>query len=187
MAAVFKPKPITAEDFEKFDPEWRYDLIRGELHPMPPMPGARHGQITFDLAFEAASFVRKHDLGVCFAAETRFVIEFNPDTAIAPDWAFVAKDRLPEELPEGFLRLAPDIVLEVRSPSDRASEVKTKVARWLSSGVKIVWELNMKTQALTVHRPNADSVPLGPDDILTGDEVLPGFSLPLRGLFSKGR
>ncbi len=112
--ANLKPKPITAEEFEQFESQVRCDLIEGELRPMPPMPGARHGIITFDLSYEVGAFVRAHNLGRCFAAETRFTIERDPDTAIGPDFAFVAKERLPKKIPTGFLELAPDLVLEVR-------------------------------------------------------------------------
>jgi Uma2 family endonuclease len=90
-------KPITAEEFAKFDPEWRYDLIRGELRRMPPQPGEEHGAITSDLSLELSLYVRDNELGQCYAAETRFIIARDPDTAIGPDWAFVAADRLPQK------------------------------------------------------------------------------------------
>jgi Uma2 family endonuclease len=185
MSAVIRPKPITAEEFERFDPEWRYDLIRGELRPMPPMPGAEHGVVTFELSLEVGTFVRQHELGRCFAAKTRFTIERDPDTAIAPDFAFVAKHRLPERLPGGFLEMAPDLVLEVRSPSDRKKGVEEKVRRWLSAGVRLVWELDPKTRILTIYRPGQEPRKLGIDDTLTGEDVLPGFTLPLRRLFER--
>lgn len=184
MTSSPKPRPVTAEEFAQFNPEWRYDLIEGELRPMPPMPGAKHGVITLDISIEIGSFVREHRSGRCFAAETRFTIERNPDTAIGPDFAFVAKERLPSKMPDGFLELAPDLVLEVRSPSDRSKEVKEKAARWLKAGVKIVWELDPKRRLLTVHRSDRLPQELGVEDVLTGEEVLPGFTLPLRRLFT---
>ena len=154
---------------------------------MPPMPGARHGDLTIVLSAYATLFVLDNDLGRCFAAETRFIIERSPDTAIGPDWAFVARDRLPEEMPEGFLELAPDIVLEVRSPSDRRAEVLEKVQRWLAAGVRIVWELDPARRVLTVYRPDTDPQPLGIDDTLAAEDLLPGFSLPLVRLFRPSR
>ena len=183
MSSMVKPRPITADEFEEFNPEWRYDLIKGELRPMPAMPGAKHGQLTFAFTLDLGLFIREIDAGVCFAAETRFTIERNPDTAIAPDWAFVGRERMPTTTPNGFLDLAPDIVLEVRSPSDRKGEVLEKVNRWLAAGVKIVWELNPKTRVLTVYRPDCVPRELTVDDTLTGEEILPGFTLPLRRLF----
>src|SRR5579872_202073 len=154
MSTIVRPKLITAEEFARFDPEWRYDLIRGELKPMPPMPGEEHGALAFDFAFEVALFIREHNLGQCYAAETRFLIEHDPDTVLGPDWAFVARTRLPRKRGKGFVPFAPDIVLEVRSPSDRKRDVQEKVALWIAAGVRIVWELNPKSRTLTVHRPN---------------------------------
>src|SRR5258707_7326712 len=140
MSSMLGARPITAEEFEKFNPEWRYDLIQGELRPMPPMPGAEHGRLTFEFSLDVGLFIRDTKAGTCFAAETRFVIEHNPDSAIGPDWAFVARERMPEKTPTGFLDLVPDIVLEVRSPSERKNDVVRKVNRWIMAGVCIVWE-----------------------------------------------
>lgn len=182
-----RAKPITAEDFEKFDPEWRYDLVRGELIPMPPMPGAEHGRIVLSLSAYVSIFVEEHDLGECFAAETRFSIERDPDTVLAPDLAFVAKERLPETLPTGFLELAPDLILEVRSPSDREKEAEAKMLRWQRACVRLGWEIDPKTRLLTVYRPDRPTYRIGIDDTLTGEDVLPGFSLPLRRLFRNPR
>ncbi len=183
MSASRLPRLVTAEEYERFESDRRLDLIEGELWPMPPMPGAEHGAVTSDFSFEVVSFVRQHNLGRCFAAETPFVIEFDPDTAIGPDLAFVRADRLPDPLPAGFLRLAPDLVLEVRSPSDRAPEVLAKVRRWLAAGVRLVWELNPRTRILTVYQNGAEAQTLGVEDTVTGGDVLPGFSFPLRRLF----
>ncbi len=183
MSTTLSNRPITAAEFEQYESDERVDLIRGELHPMPPMPGAEHGEITNRISTYASLFVMENDLGACFAAETRFQIEHNPDTAIGPDWAFVARERLPAEMPRGFLALAPDIVLEVRSPSDSAPESLTKVQRWLAAGVRLVWELNPKTRLLTVHHADGPPRELGIDATLSGEEILPGFTLPLRRLF----
>jgi Uma2 family endonuclease len=171
------------EEFEQFDPDWRYDLIRGELCPMPPMPGDEHGAYGFNFVLEVGSFVRDHQLGQCYLAETRFIIERDPDTAIGPDWAFIAKERLPVKRVPGFVPIVPDAVLEVRSPSDRKSEVEAKIALWLNAGVRLVWELNLKKRILTVYRPGESPRIVGMDGIISGEDVLPGFSLPLRALF----
>jgi Uma2 family endonuclease len=186
MSTFPRAKPITAEEFEQFDPEWRYDLIRGELVPMPPMPGDEHGAVTFDFGRKVGNFVEDHELGLCYAAETRFLIERNPDTAIAPDWAFISTERLPEKRVQGFVPIVPDAVLEVRSPSDRTTEVEAKIAQWLNAGVRLVWELNLKKRVLTVYRPGTEPRIVSLDDIVSGEDVLPGFARSLRSLFPRG-
>lgn len=182
--ATIKPTPVTAKEFETFEPDQRYELIEGALHSMPPPPGYEHGLLTAEFSLEAGGFVRLHNLGKCFAAETRFVIEHNPDTAIGPDWAFIAKDRLPKRTLKGFAPIAPDALLEVRSPIDRSRELEDKIECWLKAGVRLVWELDPKTRTLTVHRAGVAPRRLGIDETLSGEEVLPGFLLPLKTLFA---
>ncbi|HLK55829.1 MAG TPA: Uma2 family endonuclease [Chthonomonadaceae bacterium] len=183
MSTMLRAKPITAKDFEKFDPEWRYDLIRGELVPMPPPPSEDHGATTSDFAFELTGFVKRNNLGQCYAAETRFLIERDPDTVIAPDWAFVVQERLGERRSKGSVPRVPDAILEVRSPSDRKSEVVKKMRLWIESGVRIGWELDLDARVLTVYRPGKEPYEIGMDGMVTGEDVLPGFEMPLRLLF----
>ncbi len=105
------------------DDGYRYDLIRGALRRMPPA-GFEHGYIAAEIGARLRTYAREQGLGPVVAAETGFVIGRDPDTVLAPDAAFVRSDRLPPpEQRKGFLELAPDLVVEVVSPSDRASEV----------------------------------------------------------------
>jgi len=184
MTTQLKSRLVTAEEFSDFPDDCRYDLIRGELVDMPPMPGPAHGDTTVVLTIYAGYYVIENGLGRSFAAETRFTIERNPDTAIAPDWAFVATERLPAVYPaRGYLDLAPDLVLEVRSPSDTEREAVAKMQRWMRAGVRLGWELNMNTRVLTVYRPNQEPRTVGIDGVIDGEDVLPGFTLPMRRLF----
>src|SRR5438105_2555555 len=90
---------------------------------------------------------------------------------------------MPPTWPRGFMPVVPDIVLETRSPGDTKREVAEKIAQWMQAGVRLAWELDPKARTLTVHRPNAEPRRLGIDDVLNGEDVLPGFSLPIRRLF----
>lgn len=164
----------------------RFELVRGELIEMSPT-GFPHGIYTNRLASRVSVFAEDNDLGLCPSAETGFRIAQVPETVLAPDWAFVAKDRVPEPFPEGYLDLAPDIVLETVSPSDTAREVAQKVALWLSAGVRVVWVLDPRTKTLAVHRVGRETIILSASATLTEDELLPGFSFPIKRLFPKGR
>lgn len=176
---------FTADDLLRMPDELRVELIKGKLICMPPSPGASHGSIGMDLATEANYFIRRHKLGQGFMAETGFKLESDPDTVIAPDFAFVSKDRLPEVMPAKYLELAPDLVLEVRSPSDRLPKVVEKMNQWIDGGVRLAWELNPATRILTVYRPEQQPQELTVDDTLTGEDVLPGFELAIRSLFTR--
>ena len=152
------------------------------------MPGPEYGDKTNVLTVYVGLFVLENDLGRGYAAETRFTIERNPDTAIAPDWAFVAKARVPAVYPEkGYLALAPDLILEVRSPSDTRPEAVAKMERWIRAGVRLGWELDIENEILTVYRPDKTPRTVDIDGMIDGEDVLPGFQLPMRRLFRDTR
>ena len=181
---VTRSRLYTADDLWRMGSDARYELVRGELRPMPPPASDEHGFFSMDLSAYVTVDVRNHDLGRCYAAETGFLISRNPDTVLAPDFAFVAKERLTGPPGKKYVPLVPDLVLEVRSPGDTPSEVAEKVADWLAAGVRLVWELNLRDRTLTVYRPDAEPQRLGPSDTLTGENVMPGFSLPLARLLA---
>lgn len=175
-------KVYTAFELEQLPHGARYELIRGELCLMPNN-SAEHGNKTIRLSAPITIFVEENHLGECFAAETHFIVERNPDTVLAPDFAFVSNECLSGIPPKGYLAIAPDLVIETRSPGDTHTEVALKVARWLQAGTKLVWVLDPASRTLTVHRSGISPRILGVEDILTGDDVLPGFSLSMRQLF----
>lgn len=190
MAAVTAPPApqtvphlYTADDLLRLPPDARYELIQGELVEMAPPPGAAHGNTTIRLSTPATAFVLDNDLGECFTAETGFQIAQNPDTVRACDFAFVAKARLPAELPKGYLPFAPDLVMETRSPSETKRMVAGKVALWLRAGARVVWVLDPQAQTVTVHRTGHAPHTLNKGDTLGGEEVLPGFTLALDRVF----
>ncbi len=185
MSVVFaSDRPLhTAGDLERLSSqEHRYELIRGELRPMAPA-GIEHGYVSGVLSSFLTVFVFQNDLGRCFTAETGFWIAHNPDTVLAPDWAFVAKHRLLELSPVGFGRIVPDAVIETRSPGDTTREVAAKVRRWTRAGVQIVWEIDPKRQIVSVHRAGTGIQELSATDTLTGEDVIPGFRIPLNLIF----
>lgn len=172
----------TAEEVEAMPSHRRVELVRGEISIMPNN-SAEHGDKTMRLSAYVSYFVYEKSLGKCFAAETRFIVERNPDTLLAPDFAFVAAERLTDFPTKGYLDLAPDLIFETRSPSDTRRPFALKIARWLSAGVKLVWAIDPATQTVTVHRTGENPRTLGIEDTLTGEDVLPGFEFALERLF----
>ena len=178
-----KPNLMTADEFLMMpDDGKRYELIRGELVELP-QPKPVHGFVSMRVARPLDDFVMAHGLGIVIAP-AGFVIEIGPDTVRAPDVAFISWDRLPDgELPDGYLRTAPNIVVEVLSPSDRPGAVNAKIRLWLDTGAEMVWALHPPTKTVRVCRPNTEDVTLNEDDILNAEPVLPGFSVPVADLF----
>jgi len=183
MSVVSAPHRHTAEDLERLSARGHhYQLIDGELIDMIP-PGGEHGGMTMDLTTYVNVHILSQNLGRGFAAETGFLVARDPDTVLAPDFAFIAHERLPIPMPRGYVPIVPDLVLETRSPHDTRREVADKVARWLALGVRLVWEMDPSAHRLTVYRPNQAPVAFGPLDPLEGGDVLPGFSLRLSLVF----
>ena len=175
---------LTAEDLLNFPPDnLRHELVRGELTTMPPTNdehGARTGRITLRIG----DFVDRNDLGVFFGAETGFVIDRQPDTVRAPDFAFVCKERMAKQgLTGKFYPAAPDLAVEVLSPSDSHSEVMEKIDEWLTAGTRLVWVVDPAKKTVGVYAPNHQPRILKKTDQLDGEQVLPGFSLAVAEIF----
>lgn len=165
--------------------EFRYELVNGELKKMSPA-GQKHGRITVRLTEPLAKHVREHQLGQVYAAETGFKLKSNPDTVRAADIAFIRKERL-EALgeTESFWPGAPDLAVEVNSPSDTVLEVEKKVIEWLEFGSRLVWVVSSKLNTVTVYRSLRDIAVLTEADNLDGGDVIPGFQIAVAKIFSE--
>ncbi len=101
-----------------------------------------------------------------------------------PDAAFIAKVRIPDTgVPTGYWPFAPDLAVEVLSPSDRFAAVQTKIAEYVSAGTRLVWVVELAARTVYVYRSPHDVQALGEDAELTGEDVLPGFRCAVRRLF----
>jgi Uma2 family endonuclease len=175
---------MTADELLRLpDDNMRHELVRGELRTLPPA-GGEHGFVGGELFGVVREHVRARDLGFTFSADTGFRLSRNPDTVRAPDVAFVTKGRLPGgRLPTTFPDLAPDLVAEVVSPSDAATEVREKVQQWLEAGVRLVWVVWPSNRSVTEYRSPTGVRELTEADELDGFDVLPGFTCPIRDIF----
>ncbi len=105
----------------------------------------------------------------------------------SPDVAFVSKERLQglKRLPKGFFQGAPDLAVEIVSPSNTFEEIHTKSVEFFASGTRLVWVVNLDEQWVMVYyAPQPDRL-LKIADSLEGEDVIPGFSLPLAELFAE--
>jgi Uma2 family endonuclease len=177
-------KPMTADELLNMpDDGFRYELVRGELRKMAP-PGEEHGIITVEITLSLGNHVKARHLGKVYAAETGFKLASGPDTVRAPDVAFVSREGLEQQPPtKGYRQGAPDLAVEVLSPGDRYGEVEEKVFDWLDAGTKMVLVVNPDKRTVTVYRSRREIHVLTEDDAVSGADVVPGWSLPLRELF----
>lgn len=184
MAVLTQPVPMTAEElFDLPDDDYKYELVQGELIRMAPT-GGKHGVLTIRIGRILDEYVEAHDLGACSGAETGFILQRAPDIVRAPDAAFIAKARIPETgIPTTYWPFAPDLAVEVLSPSDRFSAVQTKIAEYFSAGTRLAWVIEPATRTVYVYRSAHDVQALGEDDELSGADVLPGFRYAVGRLF----
>jgi Uma2 family endonuclease len=175
---------MTAEDLWLMEEdECRYELVEGELIRRAPA-GWEHGEIGVEITRRVGNYLAENRLGKASGADTGFILARNPDVVRAPDLAYVRADRLPpKEQRRAFLELAPDLVVEIVSPSDSSSDVNDKVMQYLDLGVKLVWLVHPSTRSVNVYTHDRTARILSEDDELNGGEVLPGFRLRIADIF----
>ena len=163
----------------------RYDLINGRLVKMPPT-GDEHGYIAGELYSEIKGFAKKHGLGQAWFT-TGFVLSEN--STLEPDVAFVVASRVPPRSKKA-LAVVPDLVIEIHSPSDLRSprereNAEAKIKVYQTAGVKIIWAVNPAAQTVEVYHSDSDGPAklLTIEDRLEGEDILPGFELPVKSLF----
>lgn len=177
-------KLMTAEDLWQMpDDGCRRELAKGELVRMPPA-GGEHGEIGFELARHIGNFLAEHKLGKGYSSDTGFILSRNPDIVRSPDIAFVRTNRLPQrDERRSFLELAPDLVVEIVSPSDSSADVNNKVLEYVDAGVQLVWLVHPSNRTVSVYTPDRTARILGENDDLDGGDVLPGFTLRVAQIF----
>lgn len=145
--------------------------------------GHDHGDVALRLGIAIGTHARNRRLGKVYAAETGFVLARDPDTVLAPDVAFVQRDRLPPKDSPGFFPGAPDLAVEVLSPDDSRRSTSKKAAAWLAHGTREVWVVDPKRRTLTVHTADAAPRTWAQEDTLHDSTVLPDLTLVLAELF----
>ncbi|MDT5156407.1 MAG: hypothetical protein QOH51_764 [Acidobacteriota bacterium] len=181
---------ITADELEEMPHrdehgnDCRLKLIRGELKVISPTKPI-HGIVCARVTIKLGSFVADNDLGETFGAETGFVVEHDPDTVLGADGAFVSHKRLAAVANfDKFFPFAPDLAIEVLSPSNTVREINEKIAFYFAAGSLAVWVFNPKKRTAAVYTSPSEARILNEQDTLEGGDVLPGFKLELSKLFA---
>lgn len=145
--------------------------------------GFEHGSIGSELLMRLRQFVKANDLGVVVGADTGFVLARDPDLVRSPDVAFVTKHRVAQATIKAFFPGAPDLAVEVLSPSDTIYELGEKIDDFFAAGTRMVWVINPKSKTAGVHRPGLSVEVLHVNDQLSGLDVVPGFECRVGDLF----
>ena len=163
----------------------RYELIRGVLIEKIGT-GDPHGIVVSRIDGIMFIYTETTGYGTTRSGEPGYHLDFNPDTVRCPDVAWIAPGRIPEGT-QGYPNLAPDLAVEVKSPSNSNPEMAAKAWVWLSYGSQQVWVADPERSTVTFYRPGTDAQTLGEDDELAGGDLLPGFTAPVWRLFRRQR
>lgn len=181
---VATPKLTANEFFKLHGEESRVDLVRGIVTRFP-MAGADYGYVCSNANFEVRAFAQANKLGRVMGNDT--LIRLSSDTARGADVCFLSYAKLPADrrLPKGMLEVMPELVVEVRSPSDLWTEVFGKVTDYIDAGVTAVVVLDSQTETASVYRTGTTQETFAKDQTLTAEDVLPGFAVPVARFFAE--
>ena len=175
---------LTAEEYGRLPDDGRItELVRGEVVEMP-MPYPRHGEMCAQIAYLIRRFLEDHPIGRVVSNDSGVITERSPDTVRGADVAYYSFTRVPPgPMPRNqYLTVVPELVFEVRSPTDRWRAVLDKVNEYLKAGVDVVCVVDDPAEQVRVF--DDDGIhPLNREDVLEFPKLLPGFSVPVRRLF----
>jgi Uma2 family endonuclease len=175
---------VTTDEFLAMHlPDGKAELVRGEVRVTPP-PGAPHGTAATNLVLLLGQHVREHRLGRVFADSFGYELIDLPHTVRVPDLSFVRADRLPPGgIGPGLLKVAPDLAVEVLSPSETASELEEKLDDYATAGTPLMWVVDTNRRTVMIIAANAPVRWLREEDTLDGGYVISGFSCMVSAIF----
>lgn len=156
------------------------ELVRGVV-VREPRPRRRHGLVQAELAYRLKDWAKAH--GAEVTVESGYILSEEPATLRGPDVAVVLERRSAEGQPGGWVPGAPDVAVEVLSPSDTSSAMQQKVLDYLEAGARLVWIADPEAHTVTVHRPDGSANIVREHETLTGEDVLTDFSADVGEIF----
>lgn len=182
------PARMTAEEFYDWAnrPEnqgTRYELENGKVIEMPS-PGVRHGTVGWLLSLIVGQYLFRRGAGHAASNDSGLIVRRNPDTVRGPDLMVFLDPHHYDNLEEKYTERVPQLVVEVRSPTDRQGKTLRRIEQYHKRGVPLVWLLDPEELTVTVYRPNEFPKVLDDTDELTGNGVLPDFSCRVADFFS---
>jgi Uma2 family endonuclease len=185
MNVTTGPGLMTGDEFlARFGDEPGVELVKGRVVRYP-MPGAEHGEVCGKATYWLTKHAMETDTGRVLANDTHIRTATDPDTFRGADVCFVGYARLAKDqpTPRGPLLLAPDVVVEVRSPSDRWGDIQIKIGEYTNIGVPVVIVLDPGLDVATVFRGEEIPQRFHNGDEFTLPDILPGFAVPVRRFF----
>ena len=148
-----------------------------------PQPGYMHGNIQIRLGSVLARHIAEHRLDLECVGPVGFVLQRDPATVRGPDLAVFHRSRVPSHDPVGFVEGAPDLAIEIASPSNTHTEIGGNVGDYLEAGARMVWVVHPETRTVVVHAPAAASRSYGTKEELDGGDLVPALRISVAGIF----
>ena len=169
--------PPTPDDVPALESRGLFELVDGQLveKAMAYVANYVAGEVTLYLKL----YCRQTNAGHVLPEQSFCCFPHDPDLVRRPDVAFISQARVPAVFPTGNVPFAPDLAVEVISPTNTVYEVDEKLADYWSAGVRMVWTINPAARIARVHQPRQPIVEYGGDDVLRGEPLLSGFEMPL--------
>ena len=183
MSTLLESRLLTAEEYGRLPNDGRLtELVRGRIIELN-RPFTSHGFYMNRIDYLMTQFVEQHRIGRIVVGDAGMVTQRDPDTVRGPDLAFYSYQRIPSgSLPDGYWPASPELVIEIRSESDRWKDILQKVAEYLSANVLSVAVIDPARQQVHLFSDTETTV-LNATDLLTFPEVLPGFEVVVGRLF----
>jgi len=190
MGESIHTTPITIKDIEDMEAcGSSREIVNGQWVDASEekMAGELHGAIATNLLIALGSYVKAHQLGRVYPADTTYILEVDKDGVQLmrwPDVSFVAADRVKTHDRDTYYQLAPDLAIEIISPSERAVTMRAKLKDYLRTGVRQVWQVYPESQEVVVYLADGTVRTYGIGQTIPGDEILPGFALQVEDVFA---
>ncbi|MEA2514875.1 MAG: hypothetical protein QOJ59_4364 [Thermomicrobiales bacterium] len=180
---VTTTKLYTIDDLMAIPTDEPWELWEGELRKVPGA-GGEASDIAGEILVRVRHHVKPREIGLAIGADGTYILHHDPPTVVVPDVAFVSWEQLPGRVrPDGYIPVPPDLAVEVRSPTDRPGDIAAKLARYRRADVPLIWWVDPKRRMVTVYRHGELTAELGEGETLDGEDVLPGFTLPVSAIF----
>lgn len=182
---VTRDRLITGEELWRLADLGPCELVDGRIVPMSPT-GGDHGLVQVNCSGALHAFVRPRRLGQVLAGEVGIFTQRDPDRVRAADVLFISRERYARwTRASSYLDVAPDLVVEILSPRDTVMDLLQKLREYFAIGVRLVWVIDPQARTVHAYRSVTDVRELRETDRLPGDDVLPGFELPVTALFEE--
>ena len=182
MPKIGRSRLITGEELYRMGDIGPAELVRGEIVRHMPT-GHPHGLIENIIGALLYIYLQANKIGYALTGEVGIYTQQNPDTVRAADVAFISNERYRQLSTSGYLDIAPELVVEIMSPANTWSEIHEKLAEYFAIGVKLVWVVDPQLEQVHVYRAMDNVTLLQKEDVLTGEDVLPGFEAALADIF----